>query len=165
LFIGKQKLFKNYWIGKKENVPEDWWNKNTGAPVLRFEIPLFNNEVEYKSTLRDMIRCYYVGYELPQPSMESSLEVWIAQLIITLSTKLNKKVVILIDEYDAAINHCLDDPEACKTIEKISAQFYKGIKTATKCLRLLFVTGIMRYEHFSLFTGIISCKTLSYSCG
>jgi len=164
LFIGKRELFENYWIGNENNVPKKWWDDNTGVPVLRFEIPLFKTAAQYESDIKEKIRSYYEEYEIPQPSETSSPEVWIEKFIIKLASKLNKKVVILIDEYDAAINHCLDNPEACKAIEEISAQFYKGIKAATKYLRLLFVTGIMRYEHFSLFTGIIDRKILSYSC-
>eukprot|EP01022_Parablepharisma_sp_SALTPOND_P032837 TRINITY_DN867_c0_g1_i1.p3 TRINITY_DN867_c0_g1~~TRINITY_DN867_c0_g1_i1.p3 ORF type:complete len:127 (+),score=8.35 TRINITY_DN867_c0_g1_i1:1033-1413(+) len=72
------------------------------------------------------------------------------------------KVVILIDEYDAAVTHSLDKPKLCKEIEEISAGFYKGIKDSTEYTKFVYVTGIMKYSGLSLFSGNLAVTIFRY---
>ena len=126
-------------------------------------IPRTPEPTAYKNDLRDKIEAYYGQYGLNKIRADSSLEEWVYQLVNELHLQTQRDVVILIDEYDAAINSCLDKPEVCQAIQETSSEFYQGIKSASDFLRFVFVTGIMKYQKFSLFSGITSFLTCSHS--
>ncbi len=61
-------------------------------------------------------------------------------------------VVLLIDEYDAPITHHMSEPEEQKKIIAILSSFFATIKSCEKVFRFVFITGITRLAHVSLFS-------------
>ena len=63
-------------------------------------------------------------------------------------------VVLLIDEYDAPLTACLDQPELFEKVRKTLASFYAILKSNDGALRFLFITGITKYSKMSIFSEL-----------
>ncbi len=61
-------------------------------------------------------------------------------------------LVLLIDEYDAPITHSLDDPGKTKQVVDFISSFFATIKSCERIFRFVFITGITRLAHVSLFS-------------
>jgi len=66
----------------------------------------------------------------------------------------NKKVVILIDEYDKPILDNIDNKEEAKKRRDELKNFYSVIKGADEYIKLVFITGVSKFSKVSLFSGL-----------
>ena len=73
----------------------------------------------------------------------------------------NKSVVLLIDEYDAPITHHITKPDELQEILDILSDFYATIKQYTDKFRLIFITGITRTSHISIFSAFNNLVDIS----
>ncbi|MEA2050926.1 MAG: ATP-binding protein [Campylobacterota bacterium] len=68
--------------------------------------------------------------------------------------KYNKKVVILVDEYDKPILDNIDNKiEATKRRDELK-NFYSVIKGADEYIKFVFITGVSKFSKVSLFSGL-----------
>jgi hypothetical protein len=74
-------------------------------------------------------------------------------LIETLQNKYERKVVVLIDEYDAPILNEITNEGLASEIRKILESFYSVLKDAAKYLRFVFLTGVTKFSQTSIFSG------------
>ena len=74
-------------------------------------------------------------------------------LQIICETLKNRSVVLLIDEYDSPLTHHIDDPYELKRITSILNNFYSVIKSYTSKFRFIFITGVTRVSHLSIFSA------------
>jgi hypothetical protein len=75
-------------------------------------------------------------------------------IIRGLHAKYGKKVVVLVDEYDAPVSDNIDDMDLALKNRDILKGFYSGLKDADKYLRFVFVTGVTRYVFMGLSAGL-----------
>jgi len=77
-------------------------------------------------------------------------------LILQLSSKYNKKVIVLIDEYDKPLIDYLDPDNLHKAIDNraILKSFYSILKDADPHLKLVFITGISKFSQVSIFSDL-----------
>ena len=73
----------------------------------------------------------------------------------------NNSVVLLVDEYDAPLTHHMHDPVELKAITSILNNFYATIKQYTGKFRLIFITGVTRASHVSIFSAFNNLQDLS----
>ena len=73
----------------------------------------------------------------------------------------NNSIVLLIDEYDSPLTHHINDKDELKEITKILNNFYSVIKQYTGKFRLIFITGVTRASHISIFSAFNNLKDLS----
>ena len=78
-----------------------------------------------------------------------------------LETSLNNSIVLLIDEYDAPLIHNIDKEEDLNGIMRTLNNFYATIKEYTGKFRLIFITGVTRISHVSIFSAFNNLKDLS----
>ena len=71
-------------------------------------------------------------------------------------------VVLLIDEYDAPITHHLNDPKELEKIESIHSDFFASVKGAEGMFRFVFITGITRVSHVSLFSVFNNLQDITF---
>ena len=64
----------------------------------------------------------------------------------------SKKVVLLIDEYDAPLTRSLDKPELFDIIRSEFIEFFSSIKSISY-FRNVFITGVSSYAQTSIFSG------------
>ena len=76
------------------------------------------------------------------------------ELIYQSFQKYNKKVVILIDEYDKPILDNIENTEVARIMREELKNFYSVIKGADEYLKFVFITGVSKFSKVSLFSGL-----------
>ncbi|NQY21591.1 MAG: AAA family ATPase, partial [Campylobacteraceae bacterium] len=109
-----------------------------------------------------------LGLEYPNNlSMSGSF----SRLIKEAYLKYNKKVVILVDEYDKAILDNIDNKDLAYEMRDELKTFYSVIKGSDEYLKFVFITGVSKFSKVSLFSGLNNMNDItldsSYStiCG
>ena len=156
LFSGRRELFRDLYIDKT-----DWsWEK---YPIIHFE---FNDltTTSLEEFTDDLVthvkeRLTEAGYDYDE-SKSAHLNFGSAITSISAANG-GKGVVILIDEYDAPVGHCLDDiPKAEAVRDRLSA-VYSQMKNRTGDIRLLFMTGVSKFTKLSVFSALSNLVDVS----
>ena len=74
-------------------------------------------------------------------------------------------LVLLIDEYDSPIVHTLSKPQLCSQITETLSAFFNVLKDFTGRCRFIFITGITRISHVSLFSVFNNLTELTLTRG
>ncbi len=134
---------------------EKLWNEEKTYPVIRLDLSkcaIFNTIEEFTLLYNGIVENAFAaaGLAIPEPQFaDEPLSFRIDRLFI----RLGQNPVLLIDEYDAPINHCLDKPKLFQQVTDILASFYTVIKMHSGYLRFFFMTGICKYREFKLFSS------------
>lgn len=156
-YQGKKELFQGLYI---YNFDWDWEE----YPVLRLDF----NRLEHSTTenlkieIEEFLNNYADRYNLKLTStlLSSRFE----ELIVKMNTKTNKKVVVLIDEYDkAVISHLSQDQkeiEIAKENQNFLKTLYDNLKPLGKYLELVFITGISKFSKLSIFSTLNNLNEL-----
>ncbi|NMA19284.1 MAG: ATP-binding protein [Lentisphaerae bacterium] len=146
VFQGRKELFKGLAIHDKEY---DWKE----YPVIHLD--LANCDAKTPASLRKYLACilawaaaeHDVEVEIQEDGLASSFEA----LIKGIGNRM--PVVILLDEYDKPILNTILTPEAreCLTILK---GFYSTIKKCESLEHFVFVTGVTKFSHVSIFSDL-----------
>ena len=162
LFSARRELFEGLAIDKT-----DWkWEK---YPIIHFEFnDLTTSSVEgFEKNLENHVRerLGEAGY-----ACDSSLSAHenFAKAIETLAWQKDEKgndvhkgVVILIDEYDAPVGHCLDDVAKAEAVRERLSDVYSQMKNRTGDIRFLFMTGVSKFTKLSVFSALNNIVDLS----
>ena len=144
IFEGRKELFDGLAISKKEY---DW----KPYPVIHFDMG--NCSAKTPQALERFIedRLCDVAAEHNVTLRGQSYATRFESLISALSKR--GKVVILIDEYDKPILNNVTNPEA-DAILGVLKGFYSTIKTCEDLERFVFITGVTKFCHVSLFSDL-----------
>ena len=146
IFEGKKELFQGLAIYEKNY---DWKQ----YPIIHLSFAdygVVSNALEelpdcLMSKLRSLAKEHSISLTEKTPG------ICFAELIDTLAEK--EKVVILIDEYDKPILNNIAD-EKIDGILKCLKGFYSVLKARNQQERLLFITGVSKFSHVSLFSEL-----------
>ena len=157
-FEGKKELFKGLYI---DSVEKDW----TEYPVLRFDMSLA------KHMDKDRLERYLL-YILEQNENRFGLtsdhidpNVRLANLIQKVNSLTGKKVVILIDEYDAPLLDVSHEAETLSVLRNVMRNFYSPLKACDPYLRFVFITGITKFSQLSIFSELNNLRNISMEEG
>ena len=146
VFEGKKELFKGLAIYDK---PYDW----KPYPIIHLSFADYNAVSDPVRGLQD-----YLMAKVQRSAREHSVSLQgntpglcFGSLIDELFKK--GQVVILVDEYDKPILNSLTDPRS-KEILQILKGFYSVLKDRNAQERFLFVTGVSKFCHVSLFSDL-----------
>lgn len=155
-FKGNRSLFKNLAIDTL--CPEEWGS----YPVLRLNLSGqdFQGKDALYSHLVGKMSSYEAEFNLPssQPTVPDRF----FNLIRNLSISSGKKVVILIDEYDAPLSSTIDDPELQEHFRRQLHGFYTVLKNAEEYIHFCFLTGVTRYGKVSVFSGLNNLNDITF---
>jgi len=138
----------------------DWeWKKH---PVIRFDLSPGNysegrtvlNAV-LENSLDNAARRY--GAELRGQTVPMRF----ANLITDLRERLNEKTVVIVDEYDSPLTNTLDKRDIHIELRDVLKAFYGVLKSCDDCLRFVFITGVSKFSHVSLFSGMNQLNDLT----
>ena len=158
LFSGRRELFDGLYIAGKTD-----WNWSETYPIIHFE---FNDVTttsleEYGRSLDWHVkdRLVRAGYEyddsIPPPEN-------FGKAIETLSAANGGRgVVILIDEYDAPVGHCLGDVAKAEAVRDRLSAIYSQMKNRTGDIRFLFMTGVSKFTRLSVFSALSNLVDVS----
>ena len=82
------------------------------------------------------------------------------ELITKIHQQLNKKVVLLIDEYDRPFLNNLGS-DVLPEIKGVMSTYYSAVKSLDKHLKFIFITGVSKFAKLSVFSGMNSLTDIS----
>ncbi len=115
---------------------------------------------ELKAYLHDCFSKYEQIYEI-KVSQETSLAVRFQNIIETACQKTGQQVAILIDEYDAPLQHSWKTPQhtPCTNIYKA---VFAILKSQDLHEKFVFITGITKFTQISLFSVLNNLSNISF---
>ena len=153
-FEGRRDLFKGLAI---DSLEKEW----TAYPVLHFEM----NRVKHptKEQLEHNIGLQLAEFDKIYGSdpNEIYLNDRLFGLIKRAYEKTGKKVVVLIDEYDAPLLDVVHEEENLPVLRNTLQNFYCCLKPADPYLRFVFLTGITKFSQLSIFSALNNIKNVS----
>lgn len=149
LFKSGIKEFAGLAIAKK------WADPNV-YPVLKLDFSqccIFSDKDDFLLQFEYMFIDACIKAGLKQPQKIAGNEPLISVMRRMFSGLSEGSIVLLIDEYDAPLNNCMNDPEQFELIQRLLSQFYLMLKGVASCFRFLFITGITRYKNTGIFSA------------
>ncbi len=156
IFQGKRELFKGLVIYDKY----DWTQT---YPVLHLDLSGFkpSNDDYLRDSLRLVLERQRDNHTANiEISIKSPKESFVNLISAVASSSTSGKVVILIDEYDAPILDTIDKPYVGEILDTLQG-FYSAIKTCSELLRFVFITGVSKFSHVSIFSGLNNLEDIS----
>ena len=153
-FAGEKELFKGLAIDKYE---KEW----TEYPVLHFDMSLGKHmdEERLEEFLRSRLKKYEEEYGITQPA--KLVNDRLTNLITTAYERTGKKVVILIDEYDAPLLDVVHEEVMLPKLRNIMRNFYSPLKGCDRFLHFVFLTGITKFSQLSIFSELNNIANIS----
>ncbi len=157
LFEGNKELFEGLFIYDK-------WNWNEKYPVIH--ISFFSAKQDKQSLINEEINSIKKNYEKfgLVYNQETTPEINFNNLIEEVSLKSNKKVVILIDEYDKPILERIDNDEERQWAMSELKSLYTSIKDKDQYIQFAFLTGVTKFSQVSIFSGLNNLVDISLKC-
>jgi hypothetical protein len=110
-----------------------------GTPVLE---ALLQNELDNNAR----------RYEIAPRGQNAPLQ--FGNLIIDLHKRFKEKTVVIIDEYDKPLTGTLDERDAHIRLRNALKSFYGVLKSCDTDLRFVFITGVSKFSHVSIFSDL-----------
>lgn len=153
-FKGKKELFKGLTIEEKET---EWLE----YPVLRFDMigKTYTKPEDLIVRIGNQLSKYEAVYGRNEE--ELSVDIRFGGLIQRAFEKTGRKVVVLVDEYDAPLQLTLHDPELNDTYRRIFKEFYGNLKMYDEYVKFAFLTGVSKFGKVSVFSDLNNLKDIS----
>ena len=150
-FEGDRELFKGLAI---ERLETEW----TKYPILYFD---FNGVVSSEEGLRAILsehldaweRQYDISIDCKDKSSEIELSARFRNAIQSIHQKTDKRVAVIVDEYDKPLLEVIDEPfnARCRAIYK---SFFGNLKRLDEHLKFVFITGATKFSKVSIFSDL-----------
>lgn len=130
-------------------------------PVLHFDMSMAKHvDKERLERLLDfMLSDYERTFGLDTTAGDANLR--LTRLIKCAYEKTGKKVVVLIDEYDAPLLDVVHEKENLGVLRNIMRNFYSPLKACDPYLKYVFLTGITKFSLLSIFSELNNIKNIS----
>ena len=153
-YEGRKDLFKGLFI---ETVEKDW----TEYPVLRFDMSSGKHmeKEQLERYLGNRLAEYEGKYGITNPATDNNDR--FTALIQAAYQKTGKKVVILIDEYDAPLLDVVHEEKTLPVLRNVMRNFYSPLKDCDPYLQFVFLTGITKFSQLSIFSELNNLKNIS----
>lgn len=153
-FQGQKELFE----GLKVMEMEKEWKKH---PVLHFTlsglknvtVPLAQSKLE--NLISDYEKIYGRDPEQKTPGAR------FRGLIHRAKEQTGENVVVILDEYDAAIMRLMYEPERLADMRSMLREFYQVLKDEGAYLRFVFITGVTKFSQLSIFSELNNLNQIS----
>ncbi|MCC8115139.1 MAG: ATP-binding protein [Bacteroidales bacterium] len=161
-FQGRKDLFEGLEIEKLE---KDW----RSYPVLHFDFSTI--EADTDQTLKGDIEYlleqyeqeYGVEFQVAEGKRQPSLGQRFGNLIKSVHKVTGKEVVVLIDEYDKGILEVIKHEKKLNKNRRVLRNFFTQLKANDKHLRFVMLTGVSRFRHLTIFSGLNNLTDISMS--
>ncbi|MDR3252254.1 MAG: ATP-binding protein [Tannerella sp.] len=157
LYNGRKDLFEGLYIYDK-------WDWTRQHPVIRIDWISIVRETpeEIERSLGTQIKIYARDNNIELLS-EYTADC-LRELIVELHRKTGKKVVVLVDEYDAPILDAIGkSSDIIKSIRVKVQSIYKILKATDDHLEKVFLTGVSKFAGLSVFSALNNPKDITLS--
>ena len=154
VFKGNKELFKDQWIYHSDYTWDTY-------PVIRID---FNKSstTDLTNYILDILKNIVVLYKINDLiDFTSSYDSIFRNIILQLHQKHNKRVVILIDEYDKPILDVIDNLEQATLNREILKGFYGVMKGLDEYIQFILLTGVTRFSKVSIFSALNNLNDIS----
>ncbi len=154
LFEGKRELFKGLYIDSTDYSFEKY-------PVLHFNFAQMN--ISASTTYEKFVKSFQdaIIREAKQCRIIVEREEP-CDMLLSILYNAEKKVVIIVDEYDAPIIHTYKNVELADKIRDTLSVFYSVIKNTNEKIRFFFLTGITKFSNMSIFSQMNNLIDLTF---
>ena len=156
-FEGRRELFKGLAVEKLE---QEW----TVYPVLHIDMSgsKYYRIENLHAALDNLLYSYEKLYHVEKSEMAShAYGQRLKNVIEVVARQTGKKVVVLIDEYDAPMHDSINNRELQEEIRNIIRDFFSPLKQQDANLRFVFITGISKFSQLSIFSELNNLKILT----
>lgn len=154
-FQGKKELFQGLAISKLE---KEWKQ----YPVLHLDLNV--KKYENKESLITILSRHLTSWETAYDISNSydNVEDRFYNCIVNAAQQSSEgKVVILIDEYDKPLLEAIGNPELQEEYRQTLKAFYSNIKSCDEYIRFAMLTGVTKFSHLSIFSGLNNLNDIS----
>lgn len=153
-FEGKKSLFEGLAIEKLET---EW----VQHPVLHFSLAggKYMEKDALERYLDEMLKVEERKWGIENRIVDANNR--LAHLIRTACEKSGKKVVVIIDEYDAPLLDVVHEDQHLVQLRNTMRNFYSPLKDADPYLRFVFLTGITKFSQVSIFSELNNINNIS----
>lgn len=153
-FMAKRNLFKGLYI---DSYPWKWEE----YPVIRIDMTGENYKVRgnLERKLDRVFQIFEQTYNIS--SADDSMSGRFETIIRKAYEITGKKVVILIDEYEKPLLDAFENKELLARQADLLSAVYSVIKLQDSYLRFVFITGITRFGHLNIFSGLNNIRDIS----
>ena len=153
-FEGRKELFKGLYI---DSVEKEW----TAYPVLRFSMALAKHmDVERLNRYLDnILKDEEDKWGVTVPAADANFR--LKRLIETAHAQTGRKVVVLIDEYDAPLLDVAHKKDSFEGLRQVMRNFYSPLKDCDPHLQFVFITGITKFSQLSIFSELNNLVNIS----
>ena len=154
LFEGRKELFTGL-------AAENNWDWSKQYPVINISFAGVARTVEeMKQDIYNILtdNQEYLGISCRNPE---DIGGCFRELIKKSYQKYNRKVVILVDEYDKLILDNLDQTEIALQAREILMDLYTTIKGCDEFIKFAFLTGVSKFAKVSIFSGLNNLKDIT----
>lgn len=153
-FEGRKDLFEGLYISKVE---KEW----TEYPVLHFDMSLGKHMEKdaLERYLGNRLAPYEEKYGITKPATDNNDR--LTELIHRAYEQTGRKVVVLIDEYDAPLLDVIHEDTELPILRNVMRNFYSPLKACDPYLHFVFLTGITKFSQLSIFSELNNIKNVS----
>ena len=153
-FQGRRELFAGLAM---EGLEKEW----TQHPVLHVDLSGVNysRKGKLEASLNDMLSSWeqvYCGEE-----SDDIFEVRFKRVIMRAHAQTGQPVVVLVDEYDKPMLDATNDEVLLARNQDTLRGFYGALKGMGDHLRFVFLTGVTRFAHLNIFSGLNNLQDIS----
>lgn len=155
-FQGWRDLFKGLYA---DTMDWDWRPR----PVLHIDLNIekYQRDTDLKEVVESMLRAWEKEYDVTP--MSDNISVRFREIIEAAYKKTGERVVILIDEYDKPLVSNLHNNGMFEYYRDELASLYSNFKSSAEYIRMVFLTGVSRFAHLSVFSGLNNIRDISFS--
>ena len=153
-FEGRRELFEGLAIAEYE---KEW----TKYPVLHFDLSgakHFDKE-ELEGYLDFILLPYEKIYGTGEK--ENTPNKRLIGIVERACKQTGKKVVVIIDEYDAPLLDVVHEKENLQDLRRVMQNFYSPLKKLDPYLEFVFITGITKFSQLSIFSELNNLDNIS----
>ena len=152
-FSGNKDLFKGL---KIDGLEKEW----TKYPVisLSFAKAKTDSLTVFKESCELMLSKYEEQYNL---TAVEGLNNRLIKIVEAAYKQTGQQVVIIIDEYDAAMLNAIDNDAYQNQIRGVQFEMFSPLKDLADYLRFVFLTGITKFSQMSIFSTLNNLQDIS----
>ncbi len=154
IFLGNRELFHGLWIEQSDYS----WHP---YPVIRIDFNDYKPSVPLEKYLQKVVSDIAQEHDLTLPDDLDYGDQFKALIQQAAKQSPASKVVLLVDEYDKPLIEVLTETERAVAQQKILKGFYSVIKSVDAQLQFVFLTGVSKFSHVGVFSGLNHLTDLS----